>query len=62
MLSSSRILDRLRATFDHEGLVANAGLIVPATLMTRLDLEALIDERVKTGSSRPVRHDLVARS
>ena len=55
MLSSSRILDRLRATFDHEGLVANAGLIVPATLMTRLDLEALIDERVKTGSSRPGR-------
>lgn len=55
MSSSSRILDRLRATFDHEGLVANAGLIVPATLMSRLGLEALIDEHVKTGSSRPGR-------
>ena len=55
MLSSSRILDRLKATFDHDGLVANAGLIVPVTLMARLDLEALIDERVATGSSRPGR-------
>ena len=55
MSSSSRILDRLKATFDHEGLVANAGLIVPATLMSRLGLEALIDEHVKTGSSRPGR-------
>ncbi len=55
MSSSSRILDRLKATFDHEGLVANAGLIVPATLMSRLGLEALIDERVNTGSSRPGR-------
>jgi hypothetical protein len=53
--SSSRILDRLKATFDHEGLVANAGLIVPTTLMARLGLEALIDEHVKTGSSRPGR-------
>lgn len=55
MHSSSRILDRLKATFDHDGLVANAGLIVPVTLMARLDLEALIDERVATGSSRPGR-------
>ena len=55
MRSSLRILDRLRATFDHDGLVANAGLIVPVTLMARLDLEALIDERVATGSSRPGR-------
>jgi Transposase DDE domain group 1 len=39
----------------HQGLVANAGLIVPVTLMARLGLEALIDEHVKTGSSRPGR-------
>ena len=55
MSASSRNLDRLKATFDHEGLVANAGLIVPATLMVKLGLEALIDERVDTGSSRPGR-------
>ena len=55
MRSSSRKLDRLQATFDHEGLVANAGLIVPVTLMVRLGLEALIDRWVKTGSSRPGR-------
>lgn len=55
MSSSSRRIDRLQATFDHDGIVANAGLIVPATLMVRLGLEALIDAWVKTGSSRPGR-------
>ena len=55
MSASSRDLDRLQATFDHEGLVANAGLIVPATLMARLGLEALIDRWVRTGSARPGR-------
>jgi len=48
-------LDRLQATFDHGGIVANAGLLVPATLMARLGLEALINTWVKTGSSRPGR-------
>jgi hypothetical protein len=52
---SSRKLDRLQATFDHDGIVANAGLLVPATLMVRLGLEALIDGWVKTGSARPGR-------
>ena len=55
MSVSSRKLDRLRAIFDHDGIVANAGLIVPATLMERLGLEALINTWVKTGSSRPGR-------
>ena len=50
-----RNIDRLGVTFDHEGLVANAGLIVPATLMARLGIEALIDGLVRTGSSRPGR-------
>ena len=40
MSASSRKIDRLQATFDHEGIVANAGLIVAATLMARLGLEA----------------------
>ena len=55
MSASSRRIDRLKATFDHGGIVANAGLVVPATLMVRLGLEALIDAWVKTGSSRPGR-------
>ena len=55
MSVSSRKLDRLEATFDHDGLVANAGLVVPATLMARLGLEALIDRWVRTGSARPGR-------
>jgi hypothetical protein len=53
--TSSRVLDRLEATFDHDGIVANAGLLVPATLMVRLGLEGLIDTWVRTGSSRPGR-------
>jgi hypothetical protein len=55
VLSSSRKLDRLHATFDHDGIVANAGLVVPATLMVRLGLEDLIDTWVRTGSARPGR-------
>jgi len=53
--SSSRNLDRLQATFDHNSLVANAGLILPATLIVRLGLEDLINTWVKTGSARPGR-------
>ena len=52
MSASSRNLDRLQATFDHDGIVANAGLLVPATLMVRLGLEGLINTWVKTGSAR----------
>ena len=55
MRASSRNLDGIGATFDHEGLVANAGLIVAATLMARLGLEALINRWVRTGSARPGR-------
>lgn len=51
MLASSRNIDRIETTFDHDGLVANAGLIVAATLMARLGLEALIDGWVCTGSA-----------
>lgn len=55
MSTSSRTIDRLEPTFDHDGLVANAGLIVTATLMARLGLEALINTHVKTGSANPGR-------
>ena len=55
MSASSRRIDRLETIFDHEGIVANAGLILPATLMTRLGLEGLINTWVRTGSARPGR-------
>ncbi len=55
MSSSSRRIDALQVTFDHENLVANAGVILPATLMIRLGLEDLINTWVRTGSSRPGR-------
>ena len=32
----SRTIDRVEVTFDDPSLVADAGLIVPATLMVRL--------------------------
>ena len=47
MKSVSRSIERVEATFDDETLVADAGLIVPATLMVRLGLEALIDAKVR---------------
>ncbi len=53
MSGSSRRLDRFATTFDHEGLVANAGLILAGTLMARLGLLALIERWVRTGSANP---------
>jgi len=44
---SSRGLDRVAVTFDEPTLVADAGLIVPATLMVRLGLEQLVNELVR---------------
>lgn len=55
MSASSRRIDRLEPIFDHDRIVANAGLILPATLMARLGLEALINQHVRTGSFRPGR-------
>ena len=53
MSASSRRLDRFATTFDHEGLVANAGLILAGTLMARLGLLELIERWVRTGSANP---------
>jgi hypothetical protein len=44
-----RGLDRVEAVFDDPGAVANAGLLLPATLASRLGLEALVDECVQLG-------------
>lgn len=47
MKSVSRSIDRVEAIFDDDTLVADAGLILPATLMVRLGLEQLIDSTVR---------------
>ena len=55
----SRALDRVEVTFDDSNLVANAGLLVVATLASRLGLEPLIDATVRlvgrAGGARPGR-------
>jgi Transposase DDE domain group 1 len=55
----SHPIDRVRAMFDDPSLVADAGLIVPATLMVRLGLESVIDAMVRladrVGGARPGR-------
>jgi hypothetical protein len=43
----SQTLDRVRVTFDDDNLVANAGLLLPATLIDRLDLESLVNDTVR---------------
>jgi len=57
--SVSRSVDRVAVTFDDPTLVADAGLIVPATLMVRLGLEALVNSTVRlvdrVGGARPGR-------
>jgi hypothetical protein len=45
--SVSRSIECLEVTFDDESLVANAGLVLPATLMVRLGLEALVNATVR---------------
>ena len=42
-------IDALRVVFDDDRAVANAGLILPATLAGRLGLEGLIDGGVRLG-------------
>ena len=43
----SQTLNRIHATFDDDNLVANAGLLLPATLVERLGVEALINTTVR---------------
>lgn len=47
MKSVSRSIDRVEVTFDDDTLVADAGLLLPATLMTRLGLESLVNATVR---------------
>jgi len=52
-------IDRMGATFDDPSLVADAGLLLPATLMVRLGLESVVDDMVRlvgrVGGARPGR-------
>ena len=43
--------DRIQIAFDDPGLVANAGLILPATLALRLGLPQLVDRRLDLGDA-----------
>jgi hypothetical protein len=49
MGASSHTLDRVEVTFDGDRMVADAGLILPATLSQHLGVEALVDELVSVG-------------
>ena len=48
-MKASHTLDTIRTSFDEEHLVANAGLMLPATLMQRLGVEQLLRQRVDLG-------------
>ncbi len=52
-------LDRLRVVFDDDSLVADAGLLIAGTVMSRFGLEELLDESVRmdgrVGGARPGR-------
>ena len=43
--------DRIQITFDDHRLVANAGLILPATLALHLGLPQLVQERLDLGNA-----------
>src|SRR4051794_11063766 len=42
-------LDGVTVAFDDERAVADAGIVLPATLASRLGIEGLVDERVVLG-------------
>ncbi len=50
-MRSSHTLDRQRTLFDDQGLVADAGLLLPATLAQHLGLRALLDQYVDLGAA-----------
>ena len=48
-MRSLHSLDRIGTAFDGTQLVADAGLLVPATLAAHLGLKALVDEHLDLG-------------
>ena len=55
MGASSHTLDRVEVTFDGDRMVADAGLILPATLSQHLGVEALVDELTGAYNRRGVK-------
>ena len=59
MTRVSHAIDRIDAAFDDPNLVANAGLLLVATLSARLGMEAVIDSTLRlvgrVGGARPGR-------
>ena len=43
--------DRIQITFDDRRLVANAGLLLPATLARHLGLRELVDHHLDLGGA-----------
>ena len=43
--------DRIRIAFDNRRLVANAGLLLPATLAQHLGLPQLVQQRLDLGNA-----------
>lgn len=50
-MRSSHSLKRLEVAFDGAGLVADAGLLLPATLAAQLGLRELVDEMIDLGDA-----------
>ena len=50
-MQSSHSLDHIATAFDDRRLIADAGLLLPATLAGRLSLRALIDQHVDLGTA-----------
>ncbi|MGH9222206.1 MAG: hypothetical protein ACRD2W_00010 [Acidimicrobiales bacterium] len=50
-MQSSHSLDRLSVTFDDPHAVADAGLVLPATLAQHLGLRQLLDDHVDLGTA-----------
>ena len=59
-MPSSHSPDRLVVGFDDDHAVANAGLLLPATLAKRLGIEQMVDRLVELGD-RPGALGLAAR-
>jgi len=50
-MRSSHSLDRIATSFDDDRLVADAGLLLPATLVQHLGLRELVDEHLDLGAA-----------
>jgi hypothetical protein len=55
-MRSSHTLDRIATSFDDGHLIADAGLLLPATLASHLRLEQLFDQHVNLGPARGRAH------